>query len=65
MQAITLIGKQGSIIKAIQETTGCAIRVFSAGTNSIVNFIVIVIHICIISYRILVFYAVNFLSGSF
>ncbi|PWA39297.1 K Homology domain-containing protein [Artemisia annua] len=30
MQAITLIGKQGSIIKAIQETTGCAIRVLSA-----------------------------------
>ncbi|GJU86139.1 RNA-binding KH domain-containing protein PEPPER-like protein [Tanacetum coccineum] len=29
MQAITLIGKQGSTIKAIQETTGCAVRVLS------------------------------------
>ncbi|GJS05376.1 RNA-binding KH domain-containing protein PEPPER [Tanacetum coccineum] len=37
MQAITLIGKHGSTIKAIQETSGCAVRVLSTGIDSIVN----------------------------
>lgn len=31
-QAISLIGKQGSLIKSIQETTGASVRVLSNGT---------------------------------
>lgn len=31
-QAINLIGKQGSLIKSIQETTSASVRVLSAGT---------------------------------
>lgn len=33
MQAISLIGKQGSSIKSIQESTGCSVRVLSGGMN--------------------------------
>lgn len=31
-QAINLIGKQGSLIKSIQESTGAAVRVLTGGT---------------------------------
>lgn len=31
-QAISLIGKQGSVIKSIQESTGASVRVLSNGT---------------------------------
>ena len=31
-QAINLIGKQGSLIKSIQESTGASVRVLSGGT---------------------------------
>lgn len=33
MQAISLIGKQGSSIKSIQESSGCQVRVLSGGMN--------------------------------
>ncbi|KAK1420876.1 hypothetical protein QVD17_22807 [Tagetes erecta] len=37
MQAISLIGKQGSSIKAIQESTGCSVRVLSGDEVSAVS----------------------------
>lgn len=32
-QAINLIGKQGSLIKSIQESSGASVRVLSSGTH--------------------------------
>ncbi|XP_071725421.1 RNA-binding KH domain-containing protein PEPPER-like [Rutidosis leptorrhynchoides] len=37
MQAISLIGKQGSTIKSIQETTGCPVRVLSGDEVSAIS----------------------------
>lgn len=36
-QAINLIGKQGSLIKSIQESTGASVRVLSGGNASNVH----------------------------
>nr|XP_043621286.1 RNA-binding KH domain-containing protein PEPPER-like [Erigeron canadensis] len=37
MQAISLIGKQGSLIKSIQESTGCSVRVLSGDEVSAIS----------------------------
>lgn len=37
MQAISLIGKQGTSIKAIQESTGCSVRVLSGGMSFLLH----------------------------
>lgn len=45
-QAISLIGKQGSLIKSIQETTGASVRVLSNGTITSFNLIDSIIFLC-------------------
>ena len=45
-QAINLIGKQGSLIKSIQENTGASVRVLSGGMLPVTVSQLYIMHLC-------------------